>query len=111
MCDNDINYFGTILSTEYHSDQQQTLKAVRPEVLLHLWKDMIQSILATFSSVNIVEMDMLQAKLIKSIICFTKYYRTIPLLNAMYINKIANLRNIYIVDLINSVFSSKSKTT
>ncbi len=48
---------------------------------------------------DIVEMTKLQAKLIKSAPGFTKYYRT-PLLNAMNVNKFADLRNIYIVDLL-----------
>ncbi len=34
------------------------------------------------SKSDIVEMDKLQAKLIKSALGFTKYYRTTPLLNA-----------------------------
>ncbi len=111
-----MKYFGAILSKKYHTHQQERLKAshkafyglqgsgmcanrVRPEVVSHLWKAMIQPILyATqtlpLSKSDIVEMDKLQAKLIKSALGFTKYYRTTPLLNAMNVNKIANLRNI-----------------
>ncbi len=74
---------------------------VRPEAVSHLWKAIIQPILlyATqtlpLSKSDIVEIDKLQAKLIKSALSFTKYYRTTPLLNAMNVNKIANLRNIH----------------
>ncbi len=73
---------------------------VRPEFVSHLWKAMIQLILlyATqslpLSKSDIVEMDKLEAKLIKSALGFTKYYRTTPLLNTMNVNKNANLRNI-----------------
>ncbi len=49
-------------------------------------------------------MDKLQAKLIKSALGFTKFYRTTPLLNAMNVNKIANLRNIYTVDLLKNIY-------
>ncbi len=56
------------------------------------------------SKSDIVELDKLQAKLIKSALGFTKYYRTTPLLNAMNVNKIANLTNIYTVDLLKSKF-------
>ncbi len=114
---------GAILSTKYHTPQQERLKAsrkafyglqssgmctsgVRPEVVSHLWKSMIQPILlhATqslpLSKSDIVEMDKLHAKLIKSAISFTKYYRKTPLLNAVNVNKIANLRNIYTVNLL-----------
>ncbi len=61
------------------------------------------------SKSDIVEMDKLQAKLIKSALDLTKYYRTTPLLNAMNDNKIANLRNIYTVDLLKSMFFSRSQ--
>ncbi len=50
---------------------------VRPEVVLHLWKAMVQPILlyATqslpLSKTDIIEMDKLQAKLIKSALGFT----------------------------------------
>ncbi len=86
-CDNKMKYFGAILSKIYHTHQQERLKAshkafyglqvsskcangVRPEVVSHLWKAMIQPILlyATqslpLSKSDIVEMDKLQAKLI-----------------------------------------------
>ncbi len=49
-------------------------------------------------------MEKLQAKLIKSILGYTKYYRTTTLLNAMNVNKIANLRNICTDDLLKSMF-------
>ncbi len=60
------------------------------------------------SKSDIVEMDKLQAKLIKSVLGFTKYYRTTPLLKAMNVNKIANLRNIYTINLLKSLFTAKS---
>ncbi len=86
-----MKYLGTILSKIYYTHQQETLKAshkafyalqgsgmcangVRPEVVSHLWKALIQPILlhATqslpLSKSNIVEMDKLQAKLIKSVL-------------------------------------------
>ncbi len=49
-------------------------------------------------------MDKLQAKLIKCALGFTKYYRTTPLLYAINVNKIANLRNIYTVEILKSTF-------
>ncbi len=61
------------------------------------------------SKSDIVEMDKLQAKLIKIALGFTKYYRTTPMLNAMNVNKIANLRNIYTVDLLKSMFLADLK--
>ncbi len=61
------------------------------------------------SKSDIVEMDKLQAKLIKSVLGFTKYYRTTSLLNAMNVNKIANLRNIYTVDLLKSMLLADLK--
>ncbi len=117
---------------KYHTHQQERLKAshkasyglqgsgmcangVRPEVASHLWKAMIQPILLyatqslSLSKSDIVEMDKLQAKLRKSALGFTKYYRTTPLLNAMNVNRIANLRNIYTVDLLKSMFFSRSQ--
>ncbi len=120
--DNEMKYLGAILSKTYHTNQQERLKTshnacyglqgsgmctdgVKPEVVSHLWKAMIQTILLypTLSKSDIVEMDKLHAKLIKSALGFTKYYRTTPLLNAMNANKIANLRNIYTVDLLRSM--------
>ncbi len=61
-CDNEMKYLGVILSKKYHTDQQKRLKTsrkafyglqgsgmcvngVRPEVVSHLWKAMIQPIL------------------------------------------------------------------
>ncbi len=111
-----MKYLGAILSKKYHAHQQERLKAsckangVRPEVVSLLWKTIIQpiSLHATqslpLSKSDIVEMDKLQAKLIKSTLGFTKYYITTPLLNAMNVNQIANLRNIYTVDLLKSMF-------
>ncbi len=61
------------------------------------------------SKSDIVEMDQLQAKLIKSAPGFTKYYRTTPLMNAMNVNKIVNLRNICTVDLLKSMFLADLK--
>ncbi len=61
------------------------------------------------SNSDIVEMDKLQAKLIISVLGFTKYYRTTPLLNAMNVNKIANLRKIYAVDLLKTMFLADLK--
>ncbi len=58
---------------------------------------------------NIVEINKLQAKLIKRALSFTKYYRTTPLLNDMNVNKIANLRNIYTVDVLKSIFLADLK--
>ncbi len=86
-CDNEMKYPVAILLKKYHT-QQERLKAshkafyalqgsgmcangVRPEVVSYLWKAMIQPILlyATqslpLSKSDIVEMDKLQAKLIK----------------------------------------------
>ncbi len=86
---------------------------VRPEVVSHLWNAMIQPILlyATHSlpssKSDIVEMDKLQAKLIKCVLCFTKYYRTIHSLNAMNVNTIANLRHIYTVNLLKGISSNR----
>ncbi len=56
-----------------------------------------------------MEMDKLQAKLIKRALGFTKYYRTTPLLNSTNVNRIANLRNIYTVDLLKSLFLADIK--
>ncbi len=61
------------------------------------------------SKSDIVEMNKLEAKLIKCALGFTKYYRTTPLLNAMNVNKIANLRNVYTVDLLKSILLADLK--
>ncbi len=61
------------------------------------------------STSDIMEMDKLQAKLIKSALGFTKYCRTTHMLNAMNVNKIANLRNIYTVELLKSMFLADLK--
>ncbi len=81
-CDNEMKYLGAILSKKYHPHQQERLKTshkafnglqsggmcangVRPAVVSHLWKAMIQPILlyATqsrpLSKSDIVEMDKL----------------------------------------------------
>ncbi len=74
---------------------------VKPDVVAHLWKAMIQPILlygTQYSPINktdITEIDKSQAKLLKSAIGLHKYYRNPPLLNAMNVNKIPMLRDIY----------------
>ncbi len=74
---------------------------MRPEVVSHLWKTMIQPILlyATqslpLSKSDIGEMDKLQAKLIKSAL--------------QNVYKIANLRNIYTIDLLKNMFLADLK--
>ncbi len=79
------------------------LKAILQPILLYATQSLPLSIS------DIVEMDKLQAKLINSVLDFIKYYRTTPLLNAMNVNKIANLRNIYTVDLLKSMCFSRSQ--
>ncbi len=54
------------------------------------------------STSDIVEMDKLQANLLKRALGFTRYYRTTALLNGMFVNKIANPRNLYTVVLLKS---------
>ncbi len=63
----------------------------KPDVLAHLWKAMIQPILLysfTDNNDNIAELDKSHTRLLKSVIVLHKYYRIIPLLNAMNVNKI-----------------------
>ncbi len=56
-----------------------------------------------------MSLDKLQARLIKNALGFTKYYRTTPVLNATNVNEIANLRNIYTVDLLKRMFLADLK--
>jgi hypothetical protein len=132
--DDELNYLGAILSKKYHAHHQKRCKAsrqafyalqgsgmcnngVKPNVVSHLWKAMIQPILlyATQSLpmtiTNMSEMDKLQAKLIKYALGFNKYYRSTPLTNAMNINKVSHLRDLYSLDLLKSMFYSTSSAS
>ncbi len=59
----------------------------------------------------ITEIDKSQAKLHKSAIGLHKYYRNSPLLNAMNVNQIPKLRDIYTFDLLRNAMYSQSQAT
>ncbi len=50
--------------------------------------------LLLINKTDITEIDKSQAKLLKSAIGLQKYYRNTPLLNAMNVNKIPNLKDL-----------------
>ncbi len=58
---------------------------------------------------DITEINKSQAKLLKSAIGLHKYYRNTPLLNAMNVNKIPKLRDIYTLDLLRNAMYSQSQ--
>ncbi len=60
---------------------------------------------------DITEIDKSQAKLLKSAIGLHKYYRNTSLLNAMNVDKIPKLRDIYTLDLLRNTMYSQSQAT
>ncbi len=60
---------------------------------------------------DITEIDKSQAKLLKSTIGLHNYYRNSHVLNAMNVNKILKLRDIYTLDLLRNAMYSQSQAT
>ncbi len=60
---------------------------------------------------DITEIDKSQANLLKSAIGLHKYYRSTHLLNAMNVNKIPKLRDIYTLDLLRNAMYSQYQAT
>ncbi len=125
----ELNYFGAIIANQFHSHQQKQLKAarkafhalqgsgiwdnvVKPDVVAHLWRALIQLILPhgsqslPINKTDIPEIDKSQAKLLKSVIGLHKYYRNSPLSNTINVNKIPTLRDTYTLDLIRNAMYS-----
>ncbi len=60
---------------------------------------------------DITEINQSQSKLLKSAIGLHKYYRNTPHSNAMNVNKIPKLRDIYTLDLLRNAMYSQSQAT
>ncbi len=56
-------------------------------------------------------MDKTKAKLVKAALSLVKYFRNTPLMNALYINKVSKIRNMYSLDLLKNILFSKSQAT
>ncbi len=130
----ELNYIAAIIANKFHSHQKKQLKAarkafytlqgsgmcdngVKPDVVALLGNARIQPILLygiqsfPINKTDITEIDKSQAKLLKSAIGLHKYYRNTPLLNAMNVNKIPKLRDIYTLDLLRNAMYSQSQAT
>ncbi len=130
-CD-ELNYLGVVMSRNSYSHQQKRIQACRqgfyglqgsglcdrgvtPDIIAHLWKTMLQPVLTygiqslPFRKTDVMDMDKLQAKLIKSTLGLSKYCRTSPLLNAMNIPQISKLKDIYCMDLMRCMYLSESR--
>ena len=57
---------------------------------------------------DLTEMEKLQAKLIKTSLGLSKYMQTTPLLNALHINKLQTLRDVYSMDLMKYMMLSNT---
>ena len=55
------------------------------------------------------DMDKLQAKLVKATLGLSKFSRTTPLLKALNISKVINLKDVYSLDLFKSIMFSRSR--
>ncbi len=129
-----LNNLLAIIAIKYHSHQQMQLKAarkafyalqgsgmcdngVKPDVVTQLWNAIIQPILVhgtkylLMNKTDITQIDKSQAKLLESAIGLHKYYRNSPLLNAMNVNKIPKLRDIFTLDLFRKAMYSQSQAT
>ncbi len=129
--DNELDYLGAVLSNDNHTHQQKRLKScrqgffglqgagmcsngVKPEVAAHLWKAILQPVLLyachalPIRKTDIAEMDRIQAKLIKTSLGLSKFMRTTPLINALQINRVPTLINVYSMDMIKSIMFSNT---
>ena len=90
---------------------------VKPEIVSYLWRSALQPILlyaiqsVPLRQCDVKELESLQGKLVKSSLGLSKYLRTKPLLNALYINSINRLRDLYSMDLFKGMLLSSSSAS
>lgn len=127
----DLDHLGAVLSNHGYPHIQKRIKScrqgfyglqgggmcsqgVKPEIVSYLWRSALQPILLyaiqalPMRQCDMKDLESLQGKLIKSSLGFSKYLRTKPLLNALYINSINRLRDIFTMDLFKGMILSTS---
>jgi hypothetical protein len=133
VCDS-LDYLGATLSsngTSGHKDkriaacrgsyfalQKAGLQrcGVKPSIVAYLWNTAIQPALMyanesmALRSTQVLEMDKLQAKLIKNSLGFSKYIRSTALLNAMNVKRIVKLVPINSLKLFHSILNGSSRS-
>ncbi len=128
---NEIDYLGAILSNDHKLHPEKRTKAcrpgfyglqnaglcdkgVKPETASRMWKVALQPVLlygcqaVNLTKTSILNMDKLQAKLVKSSLGLSKYMRTTPLLGAMGIAKVSTMIETQSINLLKSIMSNNS---
>ena len=130
-CEESIQYLGAVLSNSTGRHKDKRIKACRngffklqcaglhrngakPKIVSYIWKAALQPIL-TYSNEcqslklhELLEMDKLQSKLVKSSLGLSKYLRSSPLLNALNINSILRTNEKNAMNLFKSVLHGSS---
>ena len=133
QCDS-LDYLGATLSSNGTSDHKDRCitscrsryfalqnaglhrHGVRPSIAAYLWNTAIQPALMyanesmALRSSHVLHMDMLQAKLVKNSLGFSKYLRSTALLNALDIKKLNKLIPINSLKLFNSIMQGTSRS-
>ena len=126
-----LSYLGAVLSNDNHAHVHKRMQAcrqkffslqgagmcpngVKPNVAAHLWKSALQPVLSyacqslPLYKTDIQNMDKIQAKLIKTSLGLSKYMRTTPLLNALYINSISDVIDVYTLNMYKMIMFSNT---
>lgn len=133
LCD-DLDYLGATLSTNCATAHKNnrlaacrgryfTLQSagmhrggVKPSILAYLWKSAIQPALTyanetvALRTSQLIEMDKLQAKLIKNSLGFSKYLRSTALLKAMQIKHVSRTIPVNSMKLLRTMFTSQTRS-
>jgi hypothetical protein len=89
---------------------------VEPKVKAYLWKTALQPILCygndciNLAKTDLLQVEKLQAKLIKSSLGLSKYLRTTPLLQALYIRTVNNLSTVSSFKLLRNLMFNSSRS-
>ena len=130
-CEESIQYLGAVLSNSTVAHKEKRIKSCRngffklqcaglhrngakPNIVSYLWKTAIQPILTYANECQplrlheLLEMDKLQAKLVKSSLGLSKYLRSSPLLNALNISTILRTCEKNAMNLLKSILYGSS---
>ena len=129
---NEIEYLGALLSNSSVSHVNRRIRKCRqafyslqgagmcdngaePVVISHLWQTAMQPILLysnecfDLSNSSKVELEKIQAKLVKASLGLSKFCRSSPLLSALGVRKVDCLVNCQSIKLFNSIMTSKTQ--
>lgn len=130
ICDN-LDYLGATLSSLDHKNSRLaacrgryfTLQnagmhrdSAQPSIVSYIWKTAIQPALIyasecmPLSKTHLLDMDRLQAKLVKNSLGFSKFLRSSALLNALNIKTVSKLFHVNSLKLLSKMFNNSARS-